>query len=39
MGVLLYILLCGAPPFFGKSTKDIVASIKKGVYTLSHEPF
>lgn len=37
--MILYILLCGTPPFFGKATKDIVAAIKKGVYTLSHKPF
>lgn len=39
LGVILYILLCGTPPFFGKTTKDIVIAIKKGVYTLSHKPF
>lgn len=39
MGVILYILLCGSPPFFGKNTKEIVMAIKKGTYTLSHKPF
>lgn len=39
LGVILYIILCGSPPFPGKSPKDILIAIKKGVYTLSHKPF
>jgi serine/threonine protein kinase len=33
-GVILYILLCGRPPFYGKDTQSILQSIKKGIYTL-----
>ena len=32
-GVILYILLCGYPPFSGKNTEDIMKAIKKGVFT------
>lgn len=38
-GVILYILLCGRPPFFGKDTQSILQSIRKGIYTLYREPF
>jgi calcium-dependent protein kinase len=33
-GVILYILLCGRPPFYGKDVTAILMSIKKGIYTL-----
>jgi len=39
LGVILYIMLCGSPPFYGKTTQDIIIAIKKGVYSLSHKPF
>lgn len=38
-GVILYILLCGRPPFYGKDVNAILMSIKKGIYTLDREPF
>ena len=38
-GVILYILLCGKPPFYGKDVTAILMSIKKGIYTLDREPF
>jgi calcium-dependent protein kinase len=38
-GVILYILLCGRPPFYGKDIQAILAAIKKGIYTLDREPF
>lgn len=31
-GVILYILLCGYPPFTGRSEKDILEKVKIGVY-------
>ena len=33
-GVLLYILLCGYPPFSGKTDQDIMANVSKGKYTM-----
>lgn len=32
LGVILYILLCGYPPFFGKSDKTIMKRVLKGKY-------
>lgn len=32
IGVILYVLLSGTPPFGGKSDKDIIKNVQKGVY-------
>jgi calcium-dependent protein kinase len=34
IGVILYILLCGYPPFNGGNDKQIIESVLKGKYTL-----
>lgn len=33
IGVILYILLCGFPPFYHEATKELYKQIKKGQYT------
>ncbi|CAD8053433.1 unnamed protein product [Paramecium sonneborni] len=32
LGVVLYILLCGYPPFFGHSEEEVLAKVRKGTY-------
>ena len=32
-GVLMYIMLCGEPPFQGQNEEEIFANIKKGSYS------
>jgi calcium-dependent protein kinase len=33
-GVILYILICGFPPFYGDNEEEIYAMVKKGKYTM-----
>lgn len=39
VGVILYILLSGKPPFDGNDDREIVKSVKTGVYSMSGPEF
>ena len=39
MGVLLYILLCGKPPFPGSNNQAILQKVVKGEFSFDHAPF
>mmetsp|Transcript_104088 Transcript_104088/g.301120 ORF Transcript_104088/g.301120 Transcript_104088/m.301120 type:complete len:316 (-) Transcript_104088:84-1031(-) len=35
LGVILYAMLCGYPPFFGGSEQDVLAKVREGSFTFS----
>lgn len=39
LGVILYVMLSGWPPFYGNTKKEILQKIYKGVYTFHLPPF
>ena len=34
MGVIMFIMLCGKPPFGGKTNKDIIKNVLNGSYNM-----
>jgi calcium-dependent protein kinase len=39
LGVLIYILICGRPPFGGKTNTEILTNVAKGKFHFKHEQF
>merc|ERR1719281_1696205 len=39
MGVILYILLSGSPPFYGGGDDEIIKNVQRGVYYLEEDPW
>lgn len=39
LGVVMYVMLTGSPPFYGTNNKEILRSVLKGVYTFNLKPF
>jgi calcium-dependent protein kinase len=37
MGVIMYIMLCGKPPFGGKQNKDIINNVLNSTYSMKSE--
>ena len=37
MGVIMYIMLCGKPPFGGKTNKDIINNVLNSTYSMKNE--
>lgn len=38
-GVIMYVLLCGYPPFYGKTDADVLAKVKAGTYSFRQSDF
>eukprot|EP00008_Paramoeba_atlantica_P008495 CAMPEP_0201486926 /NCGR_PEP_ID=MMETSP0151_2-20130828/10950_1 /ASSEMBLY_ACC=CAM_ASM_000257 /TAXON_ID=200890 /ORGANISM="Paramoeba atlantica, Strain 621/1 / CCAP 1560/9" /LENGTH=705 /DNA_ID=CAMNT_0047871799 /DNA_START=73 /DNA_END=2187 /DNA_ORIENTATION=+ len=39
VGCLMYVMLCGSPPFKGRDTQELFVNICRGNYTLNSKPF
>ncbi len=39
LGVILYILICGRPPFHGKTNVEILKKVAAGEINFDHAPF
>jgi calcium-dependent protein kinase len=39
LGVILYIMLTGTPPFNGRNDREILARVQQGKYSVSHPAF
>lgn len=39
MGVVLYIMMCGRPPFKGKTNPEIISNVLKGEYHFDYPSF
>jgi calcium-dependent protein kinase len=37
MGVIMFIMLCGKPPFGGKTNKEIINNVLNGAYNMKSE--
>ena len=37
MGVIMFIMLCGKPPFGGKTNKEIINNVLNGSYNMKSE--
>jgi calcium-dependent protein kinase len=37
MGVIMFIMLSGKPPFGGKTNKDIINNVLNGSYSMKYE--
>lgn len=39
VGVILYMLICGTPPFNGRDQTEILAKVERGIYSFKQEVF
>lgn len=39
LGVILYVMLCGQPPFSGRNQQEIIKNIQKGIFTFNRKGF
>eukprot|EP00931_Biecheleriopsis_adriatica_P085110 TRINITY_DN5933_c0_g1_i3.p1 TRINITY_DN5933_c0_g1~~TRINITY_DN5933_c0_g1_i3.p1 ORF type:complete len:578 (-),score=167.09 TRINITY_DN5933_c0_g1_i3:168-1823(-) len=36
-GVIMYTMLCGYPPFYGKTDQEVLSKVKKGIYSFDQK--